>query len=87
MSDPKAKVIIYSTSWCVYCRMAKDYFKSKGVDFKEVNLEQDQAAMQYIVNKSGSAGVPQIEIGDELILGFDRPRIDGALEKNNLVKA
>lgn len=79
MSDTNTAVKIYSTTWCVYCRMAKDYFDKLKVPYQEINLEQDPAAMQYIMNRSGSAGVPQIEIGNELILGFDRPRIDQAL--------
>jgi hypothetical protein len=37
------------------------------------------------MGKSHSAGVPQIEIGDEVILGFDRPRIDKALKDKHLV--
>lgn len=74
-------VKLYSTTWCVYCRMAREYLDKLKVPYKEINLEQDHAAMHYIMSKTGSAGVPQIEIGDELILGFDRPRIDAALEK------
>jgi len=61
--------------------MAREYFDKLKIPYKEINLEQDHAAMQYIMAKSGSVSVPQIEIGDELILGFDRPRIDAALEK------
>lgn len=61
--------------------MAREYLDKLKVPYKDVNLEHDAAAMSYIMSKSGSAGVPQIEIGDELILGFDRPRIDAALEK------
>jgi len=74
-------VKLYSTTWCVYCRMAREYFDKLKIPYEEINLEQDHAAMQYIMAKSGSVSVPQIEIGDELILGFDRPRIDAALEK------
>ena len=84
--DMNPAVTIYSTTWCVYCRMAKEYFDKLKVPYKDINLEDDQAAMQYIMSKSGNAGVPQIEIGDELILGFDRPRIDEALKKNNLTR-
>ncbi len=80
-----AAVKIYSTSWCVYCRMAKEYLNKLKVPYKEINLEEDHEAMQYIMAKTGSAGVPQIEIGDEVILGFDRPRIDAALKNQHLV--
>lgn len=85
MSESATAVTIYSTTWCVYCRMAKEYFSKLGVPFKEVNVENDQAAMAYIMSKTHSAGVPQIEIGKEFILGFDRPRIDQALKDEHLV--
>ncbi len=78
-------VKVYSTSWCAFCKMAKDYLTSKKIEYKEVNIEEDQAAGMYIMQKTGQAGVPVIEIGDEMILGFDRERIDGALRQYKLV--
>ena len=80
MSDASATVKVYSTTWCAYCRMAMEYLTKLGVPFKEINVEQDPTAMHYIMSKTHSAGVPQIEIGDQVILGFDRPRIDQALK-------
>lgn len=85
MSDAKTSVKIYSTTWCVYCRVAVEYLTKLGVPFKEINVENDQATMAYIMSKTHSAGVPQIEIGNEFILGFDRPRIDAALKTNKLI--
>jgi glutaredoxin 3 len=81
----KASVIVYSAVWCAYCHMAMEYFKSKGVEFKSIDVDKDPAAAQEIFAKTGQAGVPVIEIGDETILGFDRTRIDSALRANNLV--
>jgi glutaredoxin 3 len=85
MDDTKAQVTIYSAPWCVFCRMTKDYLKSKGVAFKDIDIDQDPAAAQALVQKTGQAGIPVIEIGDESILGFDRPRIDLALRHYKLV--
>jgi len=85
MSDASATVKIYSTTWCVYCRMVKEYLGKLGVPYQEIDIEQDPKAAEYIMGKSHSAGVPQIEIGDEVILGFDRPRIDKALKDKHLV--
>lgn len=65
--------------------MAKEYLTKLGVAYKEIDIEKDQMAGMYIMKKSGSAGVPQIEIGDEVILGFDRPKIDSALKDKKLV--
>jgi glutaredoxin 3 len=80
-----AQVTVYSTTWCGFCHMAKEYFKSKGVAYKDVNVEEDMAAGMYIQQKTGQMGVPVIEIGDETIIGFDRPKIDKALGDNKLV--
>lgn len=77
-------VTVYSTTWCGFCKMAKQYFDSKGVKYKDVNVEEDQKAGMYIMQKTGQAGVPVIEIGDTTIIGFDRPKIDTALQENKL---
>ncbi len=84
MAD-ELKVIIYSASWCAFCKMAKEYLNSKKVAFKEIDVDEDAEAARAIVAKTGQAGVPVLEIGDQTILGFDRPRIDQALAANNLV--
>ena len=65
--------------------MAMEYLKGKGVEYTAIDVDKDPGAAQQIVAKTGQAGVPVIEIGDETILGFDRMRIDGALRANNLV--
>jgi len=83
MSKP-ATVTIYSAPWCAFCHMAKNYFKSKGVEFKDIDVEQDQKAAHEVFTKTGQAGIPVIEIGEATIIGFDRPRIDSALEQYNL---
>ena len=78
-------VTIYSTPWCVFCHMAKEYLKGKNVVFKDVDIDQDRNAAYYIMNKTGQAGIPVLEIGDDVILGFDRPRIDELLRHNKLI--
>lgn len=83
--DQAAKVKVYSTSWCVYCRMAKEYFKSKNVAFEEVDVEHDQNAARALVERTGQAGVPVIDIGEQTIMGFDRERIDTALRQYKLI--
>ncbi len=83
MSDSPAtvtnSVTVYSADWCAYCRAAKDYLKSKGVDYQEKNIEKDPAYAQESVDKSGQMGIPVLDINGQIIVGFDRPRIDAAL--------
>lgn len=85
MSDKPVIVKVFGAEWCAYCHVAMDYLKGKKVEYKYIDIDKDPAAGQEIIAKTGQAGVPVIEIGDETILGFDRPRIDSALRANNLV--
>lgn len=79
------KVIIYSTTWCGFCKMAKNYLKQHDIQFQEKDVEQDPAAGTEAVQKSGQMGVPVIDIGGTVIVGFDKPAIDHALAANNLI--
>lgn len=83
MSDTKdnqKKVIIYSTSWCGFCKMAMQYLDQKGIAYVDKNVETDREAYHEFVQKMGAqSGVPVLDIDGKLILGFDRPKIDAAL--------
>ena len=82
-AGPKGhKVTIYTTPTCVYCRMAKQFFNENSVKFEEIDVSEDQAAAQYMVEKSGQMGVPVIEIDGKMIVGFDKPKIKAALGMN-----
>jgi glutaredoxin-like YruB-family protein len=74
-------VTVYSADWCGFCHMAKQYFDKLGVSYTERNVEQDPSAATEAVQKSGQMGIPVIDIDGEIIIGFDRPRIDTALSK------
>lgn len=83
MTDTTAAhtITIYSADWCAFCHAAKDYLDRKGVQYTEKNVEHDQASAQEAVQKSGQMGIPVLDIDGEIIVGFDRPRIDAALQK------
>jgi len=82
VSDNAKKVIVYSTNWCAYCKMAKQYLASKGVDVVDKNIEEDANAHRELMDKIGGnfRGVPVIDVYGTIILGFDRPKIDAALK-------
>lgn len=71
------KVIIYSTPACVYCGMAKKFFTAHDIAFEEHDVSVDPLARAEMEKKSGQLGVPVIEIGEHIFVGFDR----GALER------
>jgi glutaredoxin-like YruB-family protein len=64
------KVIIYSTPTCPYCVYAKNFFKERGVNFEDVDVSKDRTRAMEMVEKSGQMGVPVIDIGGEIIVGF-----------------
>lgn len=64
------KVIIYSTPTCPYCVYAKDFFKEKGVQFEDVDVSRDRTRAMEMVEKSGQMGVPVIDIGGNIVVGF-----------------
>ncbi len=80
-----SSVTIYSTPTCGFCHMAKEYFKSKDVEYEDKDITKDAEAYKTIVEVSGQLGVPVIVIGESIIIGFDKPKIDAALEENKLV--
>jgi len=73
-------VKIYTTSHCPYCVMAKDFFRSKGVQFNEINVEDNQRAAEEMIEKSGQMGVPVIDINGKIIVGFNKSEIEKALK-------
>lgn len=71
---------IYSTQQCPYCVMAKDYFKSKGVEYQDVDVSSDEKARDEMIQKSHQMGVPVIDIDGKIIVGFNRSEIDKTLQ-------
>lgn len=73
-------ITIYSSPTCAYCHMAKEYLKSKKKDFKEVDITQDQQASKWVMDHVGQLATPVLDINGAIVLGFDRPAIDRALQ-------
>jgi glutaredoxin-like YruB-family protein len=74
-----AKVTIYSTPTCVYCKMAKDFFAKNNIKYEEYNVADDAKAREEMVNKSHQLGVPVIDIDGQIYVGFNRAAIAKAL--------
>jgi mycoredoxin len=56
---------MYCTSWCPDCRRAKSFLKERGVQFREVNIEEDAAAEQIVLQANkGKRKVPTIKVGE-----------------------
>lgn len=84
MSTATHDITIYSTNWCGYCKMAMKYLGDKNIAFTDKNIEEDSDAYKELMDKieGNFMGVPVIDIDGQIILGFDRPKIDAALVAN-----
>ena len=75
-------VTTYTTPSCSWCNVLKSHLRKHKIRFSEVDISQDQSAAEELVRKSGQQGVPQTEIDGEIIVGFDKTRINKLLNIN-----
>ncbi len=71
-------VTIFTSNNCPHCSTAKEYLKSNNISYEEKNISEDPSARQELIKKK-AMGVPTILIEDEMIVGFDKRRIDDIL--------
>lgn len=79
-------VTVYSATWCAFCHAAMEYMDKLGVKYEVKDIEEDRANAEESIQKSGQMGIPVIDIEGDIVIGFDRPKIDAALQAHNLVK-
>jgi glutaredoxin-like YruB-family protein len=85
-SDKREKksvsVTVYATPVCSWCNVVKRHFKEHGINYHEIDVSRDTKAAGEMVKRSGQQGVPQIDINGEIIVGFDKVRINRLLGIN-----
>jgi glutaredoxin len=77
-------VVVYKTDWCGVCKKVEGYLKRKGVAYEAKDIEKDREAAAELQAKAQKAGVrtgsvPIIDVAGELIVGFDRARLEKLL--------
>ena len=83
-AKPAEGVIVYKTEWCGVCKKLLAYLDRKGVDYVAKDIEKDPAAAGELQAKAREKGiktgsVPVIDVGGELMVGFDRARLEQLL--------
>jgi glutaredoxin len=78
------QVTIFTTNTCGYCQMVKKYLGAKGVDYNEVNLDQEPGRQNEAFNLSGALTVPvtvitQSDDSQEVIVGYNLARLAPAI--------
>jgi len=67
---------VYSTPTCVYCRTLKEYLVKNNVEYIDIDVSKDEKLLQEMIKISGQMGVPVVDIDGEVIVGFDKNKID-----------
>jgi glutaredoxin-like YruB-family protein len=68
-------VTIYSTPTCHFCHAAKAFFDENNVRYTDVNVAEDAAQRQEMIELTGQMGVPVIRIDDDVVVGFDEGKL------------
>jgi glutaredoxin 3 len=79
------KIIIYGAEWCGFCHMVMRYLDDKKIGYNYIDVDEKPQAGKDAVEKSGQRGIPVIDMDGEIIVGFDRPKIDNRLKSMQLV--
>lgn len=66
-----ADVVLYTTPICPYCVRAKLFLFRKGVSFREIDVDGDDAKRAWLREASGQRTVPQIFVNGRSIGGCD----------------
>lgn len=72
-------VSIYTTNTCGYCKMAKEFFSKNNIQFQEFDVGTDLAKRQEMIDKSGQMGVPVITVDNDLVVGFNKAKLQELL--------
>ncbi len=73
-------VTIYSTPTCIYCNTLKKYLAGKNIAFEEIDVSQNEKELEKMVAISGQMGVPVVDIDGNVVIGFDKEKIDELLK-------
>ena len=61
----RGRLTLYSTPWCGYCHRLKNQLERAGIDFDEVDIEQEPAAAEYVMSvNGGNQTVPTVVFAD-----------------------
>jgi len=79
METSTHNIKIYSTPTCPYCHMLKQYLDEKGFKYEDINVASDVQAREAMVEKSGQLGVPVSDIDGEVVVGFNKEKVNELL--------
>jgi glutaredoxin len=80
------QITVYSTSWCAFCHTEMQWLDKLGISYVAKDIEADPAANDELMKKLNGdfRGVPVTDIAGDIVLGFDRPKIQDAIKAHGI---
>ena len=78
MNDKQVKV--YSTPTCPWCKKVKQFLDANGVKYEDLNVAEDKAAREEMINTTHQMAVPTIAIDGEYVIGYNEKAIKEKLD-------
>lgn len=80
------QITVYSTSWCAFCHTEMQWLDKLGIPYVAKDVEADEEAYKELVEKNGGnyQGVPVTDVAGDIILGFDRPKLQAAMDAHGI---
>jgi glutaredoxin 3 len=75
------RAIVYTTPTWPYCRQVKEFLGAQGIPYEDRDVSRDHAAAEEVVRRTGQMGVPVTAIGGEMVVGFNRPRLERIIQR------
>jgi len=76
---PQKRVTVYSTPSCSWCTTLKKHLDHHGIRYRDIDITKDIKAGEDMQKRSGQQGVPQTDINGQMIVGFDKNKINSLL--------
>lgn len=86
MADATPQITIYRTSWCAFCHTEMQWLDKMGIPFVAKDIEEDKEAYDELMAKIDGdfRGVPVTDVAGDIILGFDRPKIQDSIKNHGI---
>ena len=68
-------IVVYSTPTCPFCKQAKAFLDERGIAYTDIDVSADQEKAKEMIETSGQMGVPVIDVDGEIVVGFDKKKL------------
>ncbi len=81
MREIKMAIKLYSTKTCIWCQKVREFFREHKIKFKDIDVGANLKAAQEMIRKTGQQGVPVIDVNGQIVIGFDKIKLESFIKK------